>query len=58
MTLCATACGDGRPGAMTDCVLFGPIRPLDQDIDVMSNFLARQLDTHNETGAANCGWQP
>ena len=44
-------------GCATDpCDWAAPIRPSSQD--VLTDGTARQILTHNETGAAVCGWRP
>ena len=40
------------------CAGFKPIRPAIADVDAMSAGLARQIVTHNETGAELCRWKP
>ena len=40
------------------CAGFKSIRPAIADVDTMSPGLARQIVTHNETGAKLCRWKP
>lgn len=51
LALCLVGCA-----SIGDCTSFAPIRPSSQD--VLTDGLARQILTHNETGARNCGWRP
>lgn len=53
--LFATACASGPA---TDCAGFSPIRPTAQDVEVISEPLARGILAHNRFGQAHCGWQP
>ena len=50
-TGCAT-----DPGVISGCDWAEPIRP--SQADQLSEGTARQILTHNETGAALCGWRP
>mgnify|MGYP003634985031 FL=1 len=43
-------------GHGSDCDWAVPIRP--SPSDQLTNGTARQILTHNETGAALCGWMP
>ncbi len=49
----ASACVSGGG---TDCAAFRPILVSDADISAVSDGLARDLVTHNETGRELCGW--
>lgn len=42
----------------TACVWSRAIWPTEQDWDVISDELVRQISNHNETGAVRCGWKP
>ncbi len=45
-------------GCVTNsCDWAQPIRPTANDVAVVSEGLARDLLTHNETGAKLCGWK-
>jgi hypothetical protein len=41
-----------------DCDWAEPIKPTANDVQVISTGLARDILTHNEKGAAICGWRP
>jgi hypothetical protein len=43
--------------ATRDCDWAKPIRPTEADVALVSDGLARDLLTHNETGAKLCGWK-
>jgi hypothetical protein len=57
MTLCAAISVVGCVPT-SDCDWAAPILPTANDIVVISDGLARDLLTHNETGARVCGWKP
>lgn len=55
----ATACANAGPEIRTGaCDVFGPIYLDSADVDLVSDGLVDQVLTHNETGAALCGWRP
>ena len=54
LALALTACSTSAD----PCSGFRPIRPAIADIEAMSSGLARQIVTHNETGARLCRWTP
>lgn len=53
-TLLLLSCAGGT--ATSSCAGFAPIYP--SRGDVMTPQTARQILTHNEQGAARCGWKP
>ena len=40
------------------CDGWKPVRPRANDVMIMSDPLARQIEAHNEHGAKTCGWKP
>ena len=56
MLLCAATLVSGC--VPNDCDWASPIRPTENDRVVISNGLARDILTHNETGSKVCGWRP
>lgn len=52
--LALTGCTDG--GAF--CDLARPVRLSAETIGTLSEIQAREILTHNRTGAADCGWKP
>lgn len=56
MLMSMSACQSGSGIESEFCLLAEPIRPSLQD--VLTPGTARQILSHNEKGAALCGWTP